>query len=739
MFEGLPYTNFHELNLDWIIKIAKDFLDQYTNIQQTITQGLEDLDTKAQQLQELLDAWYEEHSEDIANQLTDALQDLNDWYTEHSSDIADQLTSAISDFNTAADAKAAETIASIPDDYSALTTEVQQIENGLSYLPYLAQNKSHNLLIGNPTVKGKYFFNQTESSNPSYNYAIVPVVSGAFYKMRGVRFVASASDNYMDNADITLECIFQATATENVYVSYTSNQNVAYPVYFGNIIRVGGYNPESYYHNNSDIDYILSMLSLMTSNKNLFNTKLMVTQYCKINDQWLTGTGYSSYDTFIINATAGKTYKFGCDVRFLTVDDTQVGSSLPEGYEYTAAADCVMYCSINRNLLRAKAKCVELPNTLNSVNSAYYWSINETVLANEPGDSKNLIMTQYGATIGFQNQINKDVVDKIYGIGYMKTSGALSNGVSLTLRGTNNKKNNVYSFMTDITSFSKIIIGHAKNSYGGAWMEIDSSKVYIHNYFTSDSVVEYTHLLTISDYLYVQIYVKIGTADIKIMTESGEYTITDAVWHGYGYGTYFVESVNTTATNAVFTWASGDFRKPIWIFGDSYVDITNVNRWTNHLMQNGYADNVLINGYGGEASEIARDVLRNCIQFYGKPKKLIWCMGMNDGTDPDDTTPNTLYLTPLEDVIDICNEYDIDLVITTIPTVPSVNNEGKNYWIRNSNISYIDMASAVGADGSGSWYTGMLSNDNVHPTQKGAKAMYAAAVTECPDITYNNP
>ena len=39
MFEQFPYTNFHELNMDWIVKIAKDFLDQYTHIQETITTG----------------------------------------------------------------------------------------------------------------------------------------------------------------------------------------------------------------------------------------------------------------------------------------------------------------------------------------------------------------------------------------------------------------------------------------------------------------------------------------------------------------------------------------------------------------------------------------------------------------------------------------------------------------------------------------------------------------------------
>lgn len=116
MFDNFPYTNFHELNLDWIIKIAKDFLDQYTSIQDTITTGLEDLDAKAVELQNLLDDWYNTHSADIANQLSEAL-----------ADISTTLTSAIASFNESADAKGAAVIASIPDDYTTLSNLVTTI------------------------------------------------------------------------------------------------------------------------------------------------------------------------------------------------------------------------------------------------------------------------------------------------------------------------------------------------------------------------------------------------------------------------------------------------------------------------------------------------------------------------------------------------------------------------------------------------------------------------------------
>ena len=105
----MPYSNFHGMNLDWVIQIAKDFLDQYTHIQETIDTGLTDLQDKYDTLSGLLDAWYNEHSEDIAEELASALQD-----------IADALSSATGDFQTSAEAIAQEVLTSIPADYTDL-------------------------------------------------------------------------------------------------------------------------------------------------------------------------------------------------------------------------------------------------------------------------------------------------------------------------------------------------------------------------------------------------------------------------------------------------------------------------------------------------------------------------------------------------------------------------------------------------------------------------------------------
>ena len=128
-----PYTNFHSMNLDWVIQVAKDFLDQYTHIQEIIetgetsitdktAEGIQGLEDKAEALQALLDEWYNEHSEDIADELRDALDDITTALSGATDDISTALTNAISSFDTAAGNRAALAIASIPSDYTDFYT-----------------------------------------------------------------------------------------------------------------------------------------------------------------------------------------------------------------------------------------------------------------------------------------------------------------------------------------------------------------------------------------------------------------------------------------------------------------------------------------------------------------------------------------------------------------------------------------------------------------------------------------
>ena len=139
--ENFPYSNFHDLNMDWIIKIAKDFLDQYTHIQEVIAsgeeslqnlteEGLNQLQEKAETLENLLQAWYDTHSEDIANQLADA----------------------ITAFGLAAEQKAQDTIATIPEDYTALSNRVVENEHIMETVTHFFYNN----LLESRTIDGSH-------------------------------------------------------------------------------------------------------------------------------------------------------------------------------------------------------------------------------------------------------------------------------------------------------------------------------------------------------------------------------------------------------------------------------------------------------------------------------------------------------------------------------------------------------------------------------------------------------
>ena len=106
---------------------------------------------------------------------------------------------------------------------------------------------------------------------------------------------------------------------------------------------------------------------------------------------------------------------------------------------------------------------------------------------------------------------------------------------------------------------------------------------------------------------------------------------------------------------------------------------------------------------------------------------------MNDGSDVGGT-PSANWLTEIQKMITYSKAYGFDVILATIPTVPNINNEEKNAWIRSSGYQYIDFAKAVGAQADGTWYAGMLSSDNVHPTQAGAMALYSQAITDAPQL-----
>ena len=172
----------HQLNLDWIIKIAKDFLDQYTHIQQLIEEGeqsllnlteegLQELQDKTDTLAALLQEWYDSHSQDIADQLSEAIADLNEWYTIHQNYLNNILIENIEAFNTSANAKAAETLASIPDDYTEVARSVTKLNFATSDPLYtydrdIESTSGENWAMGTNTISIETYATHIRWNNP---------------------------------------------------------------------------------------------------------------------------------------------------------------------------------------------------------------------------------------------------------------------------------------------------------------------------------------------------------------------------------------------------------------------------------------------------------------------------------------------------------------------------------------------------------------------------------------------
>ena len=91
-------------------------------------------------------------------------------------------------------------------------------------------------------------------------------------------------------------------------------------------------------------------------------------------------------------------------------------------------------------------------------------------------------------------------------------------------------------------------------------------------------------------------------------------------------------------------------------------------------------------------------------------------------------------------LIEICKTYNITPILSTIPSVPTEIHTQLNNWVRNSGYRYIDFSSAVKTDGDYYWKgwgteNALLSDDEVHPTEQGAKVLAEQVLNDFPEIS----
>ena len=318
-------------------------------------------------------------------------------------------------------------------------------------------------------------------------------------------------------------------------------------------------------------------------------------------------------------------------------------------------------------------------------------------------------------------------------------SGNLASGRNLQLPNVKNnlRKGERIVFEGDITSFSSLKIGLSFST------AVDTESNQINTFLIDETNISYyaqstntpvvvAHGLTIANNIQI-IWEMTAVASVKFTLISNG-NIFEHEFTGFvrkTIGNPYVLSINTVMTDCKLSWTCTDINKKIWMFGDSYFAY-DADRWTYYLHEYGYDQNCLLDGFPGEGGTNGRVSFNNLLA-YGIPKFAVWCLGMNDTSDSE-SAPATDWVTARDYFLQYCNNNNVTPVFGTIPTVPTINHEQKNAWIRSSGYRYIDFAKAVGATSSGVWYGDMLASDNVHPSASGAKALFARVLLDLPEI-----
>ncbi len=337
--------------------------------------------------------------------------------------------------------------------------------------------------------------------------------------------------------------------------------------------------------------------------------------------------------------------------------------------------------------------------------------------------------TTYGERIPNISFPDANMLISNLGFGLAKAEKAnMSDGEKLIIEKNSIKNNCVIKFYTKITSFGSVIIGHNDTGTYQESFEIDDTNVY---YIVGNNRTPVAHNLTIAEYLSVVVEMKNDSSyTITIDTLGGRFERTTNSGFQGTKGDIFAISNESTLYNVSLTW-NANYQRNKWVFGDSYISMSSNKRWAYYIINAGY-NNTLWNGYPGEgASDAYADFITAL--SHGLPKYVIWCIGMNNGDTS--TAINSTWKKYTELVIDKCQEKGINLILSTTPNTPTVNNVFKNAYVKASGFRYIDFAEAVGAEEVNStWITGCLDTDNVHPTENGARLLYSRALQDFPEF-----
>ena len=323
---------------------------------------------------------------------------------------------------------------------------------------------------------------------------------------------------------------------------------------------------------------------------------------------------------------------------------------------------------------------------------------------------------------------------------FREHASRLSDGESVSLppNTIKDKTHQVFTARLDeLSDNATIIVGHGYNQKNAGWVEIKRDTVAAYNFFsfknpnTVEVLAPTSHGLDIRDYITVSLNKDAVLGEkLTIFTSSSSVELCVDGITGYD-GSPLALARGCELRDCSLSWSSDAYASPVWIYGDSYLNHRDPERWPFYLYRDGFTD-VLLSSFPGEGATRALEDFKLSLTR-ATPEFALWLLGMNNG-DGESDFPNNDWLAATQEFISLCEERGITPILATIPTTPKINNNQKNAWVKASGHRYVDFNSAVGADLNPAWYPGMLSSDLVHPEAAGARALYCGILTDFPEI-----
>ena len=724
IFQNLPYTNFHELNLDWVIEKVRETMAAWEDYKTSMDEWKLGVDDELAEFQ----AWFD--NLDVQDEVRTVINELiqsgefieitspqivsatEAWLAAHITPTTPAIDDTLSISGAAADAKVT------GDRISDLKEDINDTNNALIYAAdmFIPLDWEYGNIdaSGNNANEDRHYYARTKDAITTLEPIDIYI-------------------NTISATDVTHYIVVEYNKTTHELVSRTVYQTAQMPS------KIVTTNTASEYR---FCIMCNSSVTIDLANINNYQTYIVKTALQELK---------SEVEAINNNLDEGDLNPIDIVEK---IDFTAtIGSMTPTGYVYPSATDYGYTNKIPVNegdVIRSVPYGVGNSVTMRCVtafngDTAVVASAAENVsFYTVPSGITHIVVTGYVGvandpnTIPYLFKFRKGYADKhTDSNGFVVKRASVTNGDQINIPLNNVSKNEIIAIDATVTSFNTIEIGRSGINNK---IQVTSSNIIF--YDDNGTVTSTTpHGLTINHTISIRI---VHDADDNI-NEVTVHVSSDGInaepvtkgWTAYRRGYIFIKSINTALTDCTCSFAMKDINKATWIFGDSACSYT-FNRWMGKLVSAGYAKNVLVNAYPGENASQNIPSLFNLINK-GNPKAIVWVNGGNDGSDG--TAPNAIWMNAVLVFITACESRGIIPILCTRATFPGsnppstfTNNELKNDWIRSSGYRYIDFAKAVGASATGVWYDGMLSSDGVHPTEKGAIALFNKAITDCPEL-----